>query len=255
MRRICVTLALLTAMTVIMNQSSAQFDPETQKIMRAVGKILGENPASLASNQGVQKELKLDEDQVKAISEKVPAGFGFGGGLGKGKAKFDPDQFKERMAKMMEKYEKLKDTPEDKMDEKIREVFKDEIEGPAKEVEKILKPEQMARLKQISRQQGGVGAYLKAENVKDLSITDEQKGKIKEISTQLDKDLGELRGKGGFGAVPPETREKMDALSKEAKEKADALLTDTQKSKWKELIGEPYTVRFGGFARPKKKDD
>jgi len=260
MRRILITVGLLTAMTVILNQSQAQFDPETGKIMRAVGKVLADNPAAYAANQGVQKELKLDEDQVKAISEKVPAqfGFGFGGGGGKGgKGKFDPDQFKERMAKMMEKYEKLKDVPEDKMEEKIREVFKEELEGPAKEVEKILKPEQLARLKQIARQQGGAAAYLKPENVKDLSITDEQKGKLKEITTQLDKDLAELRGSGGKGgfAVTPETREKMTALSKEAKEKADTLLTDTQKSKWKELTGEPFTVQFGGGRTRPKKDD
>ena len=113
----------------------------------------------------------------------------------------------------------------------------------------------MTRLNQIARQQGGPRAYLKAENVKDLSITDEQKTKLKSINTELDKDVGELRrsgGKGGFN-IPPETREKIDNLTKEANEKATAVLTDEQKSKWKTLIGEPYTVqRFGG--RPKKDD-
>ena len=56
---------------------------------------------------------------------------------------------------------------------------------------------------------------------------------------------------GGFSA---ETREKMAMLNKEASEKAGEVLTAEQKSKWKELTGEPFTVPFGGGARPKKDD-
>jgi hypothetical protein len=235
--------------------------------MGAAQRVIRDNPAMLASNSGVQEELKMDEDQVKAVREKIGfggGGFGFGGGggggfgKGKGKGKLD-EGAQERMAKMMEKVQSLKDVPEDKLEDKIREVFKEEIEAPTKEVEKILKPEQMKRLGQIARQQGGAAAYLKPENVKDLEITDEQKTKLKEIVTELEKDVGELRrgaggGKGGFGRVTPETQEKIDALNKEAKEKADGVLTDSQKSKFKEVIGEPYTVRFGGGRRPKKDD-
>jgi hypothetical protein len=46
----------------------------------------------------------------------------------------------------------------------------------------------------------------------------------------------------------------MQSLNKEASEKAADVLTSEQKTKWKELIGEPYTVQrnFGG--RPKKDD-
>jgi len=259
MRKLLIPLALLALMFVL-GESSAQFgDPETQKVMRVAFRVMGDNPGALAANPGVQKELKLDDDQVKAIQEKVP-GAGIGGGAfgkGKGKGKFElDDAAKERFTKYFEKIQSLKDVPEDKLEDKIRETFKEEIEGPTKEVEKILKPEQMTRLRQISRQQGGPGAYLKPENVKDLELTDDQKTKLRSITTELDKDVGELRrsgGKGGFGALPPETREKIDNLTKEANEKAAGLLTDDQKAKWKTLIGEPYTVRFGGF-RPKKDD-
>jgi len=254
MRKLCVSIALLTVMAVLTQSNAQQPDPATFKLFGAVGRILGENPASLTRNESVQKELKLDEDQVKAIKEKVPQTGGFGGFGGKGK---QDDAAKERFTKYMEKVNALKDVPEDKLEAKIRETFKEEIEGPAKEVEKILKPEQMARLKQIGRQQGGPGAYLKPENVKDLKLTDEQTKKLKDINDELQKDVRELFGAGGKGGFSAETREKMTALNKEAKEKADALLTDEQKSKWKELIGEPFTVqRGGGRPQPKpKKDD
>ena len=256
MRKVFIPLALI-ALMIVLGQSSAQPDAEMMKVGAAVGRITGETPGSLARNEGVQKELKLDEDQIKAVQEKVPAigfgggrGFGFGKGKGKGKFELD-DAAKERMTKYFEKIQTLRDVPEDKLEDKIREVFKEDLEKQATEVEKILKPEQMTRLKQIARQQGGPLAYLKAENVKELGITDEQKTKLKSINTDLDKDRQELfRGGGGFS---PETREKMENLAKEANEKAAAVLTDEQKSKWKTLIGEPYTVqRFGG--RPKKDD-
>jgi hypothetical protein len=253
MRKVFIPLALIAVM-VVLGQSSAQPDPEMMKVGFAVARVTGETPGSLARNSAVQKELKLDEEQIKAVQEKVPAiGFGGGGrgfGKGKGKGKFElDDAAKERMTKYFEKIQALRDVPEDKLEEKAREAFKEELEKQATEVEKILKPEQMTRLKQIARQQGGPMAYLKAENVKDLTITDEQKTKLKSISTELDKDRQELF-RGGFGA---ETREKLEALTKEANEKAAAVLTEEQKTKWKTLVGEPYTVPPFGI-RPKKDD-
>jgi Spy/CpxP family protein refolding chaperone len=264
MRRILMATALVVGMAALSHQSSAQqFDPEMIKVFRAAMPILMNNPALVVNNTGVQKELKMDEDQIKACREKVVGGGlgfgGFGGFGGKGgKGKDLTDEQKEKGMKMIEKLGALKDVPEDKLEEKLRETFKEELEAPMKEVEKILKPEQLTRLKQISRQQGGPAAYLKAENVADLKITDEQKKKLKEINDELVKDVMELRGgagggKGGFGPLPPETRTKITALTKEATDKAVDVLTSEQKSKWKELTGEPFTVTFERQQR--KRDD
>ena len=247
MRRILLTAALFTAM-VGLSQVAAQPNPELFKVMRPAMQVLRTSPAALAANPAVQKELKMDEEQVKAIKDKVPP-VGFGGGrFGKGKTEPTPEQ-KERAEKFMAKLEKLVDVPEDKLEAKIRETFKDEIEGPTKEVEKILKPEQMTRLRQIARQQGGPAAYLMHQNAQDLKLTDDQKKKIKDITDELQKDTMALF-QGGFSA---ETREKMQMLNKEAADKAAGVLTDEQKSRWKELTGEPFTVQFGG-GRPKKDD-
>ncbi|HVK09507.1 MAG TPA: hypothetical protein VM597_12090 [Gemmataceae bacterium] len=251
--------ALAVGLLVVTGQSSAQPDPEVMKLFRPVMRVLGSNPAALLNNAGVQKELKLDEEQVKAVGEmNKTAGFGFGGG-GFGKGKQDPEAM-ERIQKMMEKMGQLKDVPEDKLEDKIREVFKEELEGPAKAAEKILKPEQSKRLKQISLQNAGLRGITSADAA-DLKLSDDQKSKIKSIATELDKDVAELSpmGKGGFGGggggrVSPETREKIANLRKEAMEKATEVLTADQKTKWKEMTGEPFEVKFE-FARPKKKDD
>ena len=245
MRRVFLAAALITLIVSLSPASAQQPGPEMFRLMRPVMQVLGSSPGVLAAHPAVQTELKLDDDQVKAIKEKVPQ-LGFGGGFRK-KADITPEQ-QERLAKMFEKLQALADVPEDKLDAKIRETFKEEIEGPTKEVEKILKPEQFSRLKQIARQQGGPAAYMSPENAKDLKLTDEQKKKLKEITDELQKDTMALF-QGGFSA---ETREKMQMLAKEASEKATGVLTDEQKSKWKELTGEPFTVPLQGR---RKKDD
>jgi hypothetical protein len=277
-RKIIMASALFAGMAILGHQSSAQqFDKELFKVIRPVTQILASNPAVLLTNTGVQKELKLDEEQIKAIGESkdLPSGFGFGGGFGggkgggKGKQDFNSDEFKERMAKMMEKYEKLKDVPEDQLEDKIREVFKDEIEKPTEAAKKILKPDQMKRLVQIGHWNAGVRGLVSSSTVKALGVTDEQKTKIQAIADDTDKDIGELRragggggkgggkgGKGGFGGfnISPETQEKIAALRKESMEKAMDTLTAEQKSKWKDYAGEHYEVKFEMRARPKKDD-
>ena len=247
MRRILLAAVLFTSM-IGLSRVSAQPGPEVFRVMRPAMQVIRTSPGVLATMPAVQRELKMDDDQVKAVREKVPQ-MAFGGGFRKGKADLTPEQ-QERIAKLFEKLQSLTDVPEDKLEGKIRETFKEEIEGPTKEVEKILKPEQMTRLRQIARQQGGPAAYLSPENAKDLKLTDEQKTKLKDINDELQKDTMALF-QGGFSA---ETREKMQMLNKEASEKAAGVLTDEQKAKWKELTGEPFTVPLGG-GRQRKKDD
>ena len=67
MRKLLMCSAMLT-MFIVLSQSQAQeFDRELFKLFGAAQKVIRDNPAMLASNPGVQKELKMDEDQVKAI--------------------------------------------------------------------------------------------------------------------------------------------------------------------------------------------
>src|SRR5437773_2365461 len=103
MRRIFLATALFTAM-VGLSQVSAQPDPELFKLLRPAMQVLRTSPGALATNPAVQKELRMDDDQVKAVKEKVPP-VGFGGFGGKGK-NATPEQ-QERMAKMFEKLQGL----------------------------------------------------------------------------------------------------------------------------------------------------
>ena len=250
MRKILMAAGLLGLIVAFTDNSSAQeFDKDLFKLMRPAMNILRKTPASYLTNKSVQEELKLDEEQKKAIAEKTK---GLIPSFGKGGGDFN---------KTLEKFKDLKDVPEDQLEGKMREILKPQLDATMTDLNKTLKPEQAKRLAQISRQQGGLAAMLDADNAKELKLEDEQVKKITTISKELDKDVAELlrtAGKGGKGGFGPsaETREKMTNLRKDATEKVNELLSKDQKSKWKELTGEPFEMKFDfGGPRPTPKKE
>src|SRR5262249_13881603 len=114
-----------------------------------------------------------------------------------------------------------------------------------KEIAKILKAEQLKRLKQISYQQQGASAFTDASVAKELQLTDSQKKEIQKINEETFAKIREVLQPGS----PPddETRKKMTELRMAAADKIVKLLTNEQKTKWKELQGEPFKgeIRFG----------
>src|SRR4029077_6156518 len=81
-------------------------------------------------------------------------------------------------------------------------------------------------------------ALADAKVAEDLKLTDDQKSKIKTVLDDLDKESRSLFQPGGDR---DEMRKKMTELRKTSLEKATAILTDEQKSKWKEMTGAPFT--------------
>jgi Spy/CpxP family protein refolding chaperone len=172
----------------------------------------------LLGQQSVQKELNLSDEQVKKVQE--------------------------LQAKAREARQGLRDLSREERQAKMQELAK----AGEKSVAGLLKPEQMKRLKQISLQLRGAGAFGNPEVAKALNLTDEQKEKLKAIQEETGRAVRELFQGGGDRA---EMRKKMAELHKGANEKATALLTDDQKAKWKEMTGTPFKgeITFGGGRR------
>ena len=191
----------------------------------------------LLANEGVQKEIKLTEDQIakiKEVSQKI-------------------------RDKFAEDFQKLQDLDQQERREKGAQVFAKLNEETTKELGAVLKPEQDKRLKQILRQQLGIQALQDAEAQKSLKLTDEQKENLKLIAADFAKDSQELRQNafaGGFSQEAfQEMQKKVEGLRKETLDKATALLNDSQKKELKELMGEPFKLemRFGaGFGKKKQ---
>jgi Spy/CpxP family protein refolding chaperone len=188
----------------------------------------GGGTAMLLNNEGVQKELKLTDDQiaqVKKVSQEV-------------REKFKGE------------FEKMKDVDKAQRGEKGAELFKKVNDETNKSLASVLKPEQAKRLHQIQLQIGGSEALTEPDVEKALKLTDDQKDKIKTIREDARKDMAELR-KDGFKDKGGEAFKKMAAVRKETVDKAMAVLTPEQKKIWQELTGAPFEVKFE-FRRPDK---
>jgi hypothetical protein len=179
--------------------------------------------AGLVADKSLQEDLKLTVDQVKDIAAAV--------------------------RKIREKYQPKLSTLDPKVRSELLAKFDDETRKAAAEV---LKPEQAKRLKQIERQMAGVVyAFLDEEVAKEMKLTDEQKGKIKGIITDLQKEITKLARenlgeKVYFGGL--DNLKKIVAYQKAAQTLqtaardniVDEVLTADQRKAWKELIGEPF---------------
>jgi hypothetical protein len=169
----------------------------------------------LLGQKSVQQELKLTEEQVKKITE---AG-----------------------EKMRSEFGNLQGLEGDERAKKIQELR----EESRKTVAGILSKDQAKRFKQISLQVQGLRAVGNPEVAKELKITDDQKEKVKELQQQAGQDIRKIfeDAAGDFAAA----RKKIDEYNKGFNEKVLKLLTDEQKTKWKELTGKPFKgeIRFG----------
>lgn len=180
----------------------------------------GMGGAGLLRNKGVQKELKVSDEQATKL-----------------------DAFaEEMMEKNRERFQGLRDLSDDERREKMQELNKTIQSELHKGLADVLKPEQMKRFDQIQVQAAGVNAFGTPRVQKALKLTDEEKSKIKEITDetmQAVRSAFEDAGDDRQAAMA-----KITEVRKAAFAKAEALLSEEQKKEWKELTGAPYEVKF-----------
>lgn len=139
--------------------------------------------------------------------------------------------------------DEIRDLPEDKRREKFREFFDKMRKDAEDRLSDILTPRQKERLDQISRQvrvrYGGASRALSDGSLaEDLGITDKQKEELKKVAEELQKEM----------------QEKLAKMREDAQAKILKVLTPSQRSKYKKLIGEPFEYqrserRFGDRGR------
>jgi hypothetical protein len=175
----------------------------------------------LAGQASVQKELKLTEDQVSKVKELDAKARASRQGLVKRNQK-ERQQSDQELAKANEKA----------------------LAG-------MLTPEQSKRLRQIAVQVKGALFVLHRPNntaetevAQAVGLTDEQRQRISAVWEDFQASSKQLlrAGAGGGNIIfaTPEAIKKVQALSSKFDAEVVALLTDEQKRKWKDLIGEPF---------------
>jgi Spy/CpxP family protein refolding chaperone len=187
----------------------------------------GMNAAMLIGSEQVQKELELADEQKAEIKKLT-------------------DEMQERTRAA---FAAVRDLSEDERQAKREEMAK---EGEArmaeakKKIDEVLLPEQRERLDQIVLQVQGTQALATEAVAAKLSLSDEQKTKIKEVQEAQGEKMRELfqGGRDGGG------REAFDKLRTETQEKVDAILTAEQKEKLAQLKGKAFELDRSQFRGP-----
>jgi hypothetical protein len=160
----------------------------------------------LLRQKSVQEELKLTPEVVKKIVD-----------------------FTNKEADAYLKTEKL---TEEEGKKKIDELEKEE----KKFLEDNLTAAQRKRLDQIALQVTGLQQLTRPEVAKVLNLTEDQQKKAKEMQEAARKEFEDiLNDKNKEGR-----NQKLAKLREDNAKKIDALLTDAQKAKARELVGEPF---------------
>jgi hypothetical protein len=179
----------------------------------------GGSYAGLLSNASVQKELKLDDqqtDKVKSLADKIN---------------------EERQSK----FQDLQGLEGQERFTKMQEITRELNTTTLKEAGEFLKPEQIARLKQISLQQRGAMAFSDPDVAKKLNITDAQKNDIQEL-VQASRE--KMPSRDDFQSDREAAMKKMQEVNKETLTQAVAKLNDEQQKTWKELLGAPFEIKY-----------
>jgi hypothetical protein len=183
---------------------------------RGMGMGMGQSGVSLLVNKSVQKELKLSDEQIEKAT----------------KASTDLNE------RRQEKFGELRDLEQAERQEKMQALGKEFAAESKKLADGIIKPEQAKRFGEISVQVMGFSAFNDADIQKKLSMTDEQKNKIKDMQQEMMDKATSIREE--FQNDQAGRTKKMTELRDELKSKATTLLTDDQKKTWKEMTGEPF---------------
>ncbi|MGL6094537.1 MAG: hypothetical protein ACRC7O_01890, partial [Fimbriiglobus sp.] len=142
------------------------------------------------------------------------------------------DEQKEKLGEVGKKIRetmmaKMKDVPREQYREKMAAIQADVTKEVETALADVLKPEQVTRIKQISVQSMGLRAFSNETVVSALKLTDDQKGQIKEIADDAQKDMRDLFEASGIkpGERPDADktealRKKTDVVRKDAFEKA-----------------------------------
>lgn len=226
------TKSLFFAVTLLLFASiaSAQEQPRGGRGGRGGFGGMFNSPVGLLGMPEVQKELKLTEEQTKDVDESLAQ-------LRPGRGGFN-----------FQELQNLSEEDRRKRMEELRAKAEEASKAAEEKMNKILKPEQLARLKQLTLQRQGAMALTRPDVAKDLGLSDEQQDKLRGIQASARQGGG---GGRNFQDLSDEERQKLIAEGRARQEKAQAdmlaVLTADQKAKFTELKGKEFTFPQFGF--------
>jgi Spy/CpxP family protein refolding chaperone len=194
--------------------------------------------------------VALAAPDVRAQGRKGGGRFGRGGGFGPLALAATQKSVQEELKLSEEQVTKLKDAAEQQRGsfKGFKDLSKEERQQKAAERAKaadkalagILNPNQYKRLKQISLQLRGADALADPTVAEAIKLSDDQKEKIKTIREEARNEMRTLFKSDDKEAA----RQKIADLRKATQHKVLGVLTDEQKTTWKEMTGAPFTGKI-----------
>jgi hypothetical protein len=167
------------------------------------------------ADKRVRADLKLTPEQDKAVVANTTGGWKWFKDVG-------PDELK-------------KITGPDR-EAKIRARFTQQADDTFAAAGKVLKPGQIARLKQIMLQQRGITLFDYPEIRQDLKLDSTQVKRLRQADEKLRAEVGKDLGK----VSRAEANKKWNAVIFGVPDRVRAELTASQRGKLTELLGEPF---------------
>lgn len=178
----------------------------------------------------VQKEIDMMPDQVAAL-----------------------DKLSESLRGERPDFRAIRDASEDERQEMMEKFRKSQEELGKKateQLEELLLPEQLDRLRQISLQQQGSGAFSDKRVIEKLKITEEQQEKIRERMMELGEEMREEMRELFQSGDREKMGEVMGKMREKQLEEAKKILSSSQRSQFEEMLGKPFEMpqrpMFGG---------
>ena len=178
----------------------------------------------LLGNASVQKELKLDDQQIEKAKEA---------------------RREDAARRCTEARESLQGLEGEERRTKMAEINARSTSRPLKSVGEFLKPEQVARLKQISYQVSGLQAFNDPEVAKKLNLTDAQKTEIREIEQEAMREMRPIFQRGFQNDREGPAMKKMaEAVEGRPLARSKPNSTTSSRRAWKEMLGAPFEVKY-----------
>ena len=135
----------------------------------------------------------------------------------------------------------LAETGEER-EKKLNEHRKKAHEKLAKFLKEVLKSEQLKRLRGIALQQEGGLALVQEDVQRELKIKQKQLMEFMAITQELQSKIQALIKEAQSGGKPEELRPKVLKIREAYGKKLEAVLTDEQTKKWKDMLGKSFDL-------------
>ncbi|HYV36425.1 MAG TPA: hypothetical protein VE988_12010 [Gemmataceae bacterium] len=170
---------------------------------------------------------------VQLVVGQQPGGIGGIGGV-MGKQQYDPALLLTN--KDVKKEIKLTKEQEDKLPAAYLEALA-----------KVLEPDQLKRLKQISLQSRDYTAFGDVTIQDELKMTDDQRKEIKTILSDAEKKKADLQAEAKGGKGIGGNQGQIQAITKETTDNIKEVLTAEQRRLYAEMLGDEFKFSAGGI--------